>query len=421
MLSKFNFGQFFSQNKYLVLTDQALLSVLNFGSILFLAKVVAIDVFASFVVVYSYLLFIFIFSSLFISAPILVFLSKKWEDKQGAYLTTALLINFIVNILFSLGCYMLLHKQVDGILLYQFLFVSLGMTFFNVLKKFVFSSKKIHVKYAVFSTLLLNVFFFGALMLFKNSMELSVILTIYWVSFFMANLFLFLFLIYKNIFGNSVRHFTKVFFVSVFRTHYHYAKWILLGGIAFWGYTQGVYILAKAYDVDDFTIGKVRTIQNLLGVFNILAITFENHYTPIFSKKLIIKRKGKIVALIRGVFKENYKKALFLFVFAIPIGLAFFKFVYAEKYGSGHILFFMFLFLQFILICIKPITIALKCVEITKPFFVSHIIGVTGMIVVLSLFVYYKISFALPLSIMAATIFYVIFLAYSFYVEIKRR
>lgn len=409
MFPKLGFFHIFQQNKYLVLLDQALLSIINFGSILVLAKTASVTIFGTFVVLYSYHLFVFLFSSLYISGPILIFLAKKWKDKEGEYLFSSLFINTILCFSLIVIAYFFLAKQINGVPFYHFFLMSFSMTFFSILKKFVFSSKNIHVKYGLLSTFILNlVFFYG---LFSRDLySLSDILVIYWVSFFIADFILLAFIIKKGIFKKLSLNGTKKipsFLKEVSVTHYHYAKWILLGGMAFWGYTQGIYILAKAMGVSDLNIGKIRTIQNLLGVFNILAISLENHFTPIFSEKLQLAERKRIFFLIRSTYLENYKKVVFLFVMAVPIGLGFYNFLYFDKYGSGKTIFFIFLFIQFILICIKPFTIVLKCIEKTKSFFFSHLLAVIGMVLTFYCLLYFSGYYAMPISIAIATLIYI--------------
>ena len=43
--------------------------------------------------------------------------------------------------------------------------------------------------------------------------------------------------------------------------------------------------------------------------------------------------------------------------------------MYSDKFGNGLIIFIIFYLIQLALIIIKPIAIALKVIEVTKPFF----------------------------------------------------
>src|SRR5690606_19858307 len=207
---------------------------------------------------------------------------------------------------------------------------------------------------------------------------------------------------------------------QVIQVHFKYSKWIILGGIAFWGYSQGVYILAKSCGISDFNIGKVRTIQNLLGVFNILLISLENHYTPIFANKATQTNLIGLTTIVIRIIKENYKKVLILFILSIPLGLLFYDMMYGEKYGNGTTIFLLFLLVQLFLIGIRPFSIALKSIENTVPFFVSHLIAVISLIIVLPVLIYFESSYTLPLAILIANFVYVLYIAAHYYLRIKK-
>lgn len=400
-------------NKYLLLIDQTLLSVVNFGSVLLLSRIAPVDVFGSFVVTYSYGYFIFIFCTLLLSAPILIFLKKKWQQQEGTYLISTLLLNIVLCIVLGLVAYFFLKTQISDISFLHFLALPLGMTLFDITKKFVFSSDAVHVKYGLLATILLNISFFGLLLYLMYGIDLDQVLEVYGISFMLAALVLMVIIFSTQTVRRSIKttsvsivQFTK----KMIRTHFTYAKWIILGGVAFWGYNQGIYILAKSFHVDDLIIGKVRTIQNLVGVFNILMITLENHYTPIFSKHLSVENNTGLKQRIKNVYAENYIKVLSLFVLAVPFGLGFYHFVYLEKYGSGTIIFVMFLLVQLLLVAIKPISIALKSIEKTIPFFVSHLFAVTVMVGVFPILLYAKNGYTLALTFLMANVTYAIYI-----------
>lgn len=417
--SPFNFKKYVT-NKSIVLLDQAMLSVINFGSILFLSKIASVDVFSDFVITYSYSYFIFIFSTYFLSQPILVFLSKKWTSMEESYVMICSVLNMIINFFLASILFFFLSSQVDDISFLLFILLSFNMSFFDILKKFIFSSVNINVVYGLYSTVLLNLLFFGSLLFFREELTLNLILTSYGISFGFSNLLLILFLLQHRIISlklfNSVK---KRIVLEVLKTHYHYSKWIIYGGIAFWGYSQGIYIVAKLYEVDDLTIGKIRTIQNLLGVFNILLIALENHYTPLFSRQISIKRFKDLEVLAVDILKKNYIKFSLLFLLSLPIGLTFYNFLYLDKFGNGVVVFLLFLFVQMILLLIRPFGILLKAMEKTLPFFVSHILAFVLMLLSVPLFLFLNEEYGIAMSITLANAIYAGYIGVYFIRERK--
>jgi len=411
---------FYKESKYILLVDQAFISIINFGSILVIAKLASILVFSSFVVVYSYLYFTYIFLTLLLSNPILIFLKKKWSNNEENYLMVIILLNIVFNLLISTILYTFLSYQIEGVSYLSFLFVSLSMTLFEILKKYIFSTNNISIIYAMLSSILLNILFFSFLFIFKNELNLNEILKVYWFSFSLVVLSLLSFFYFKKVFNVNYKNISFAFIIDVAKTHINYSKWLILGGIAFWGYSQGIYIIAKSFNIDDLVIGKVRTIQNLLGIFNILAFTIENYYTPIFSSKVKKNLIAEVIPSLKEYYKENTLRIFILFAAALPIGLYFYNIMYSDKFGNGLIIFIIFYLIQLALIIIKPIAIALKVIEVTKPFFVSHIFAALSLLIFTPFLLNKNNAVSFSLIFVIANIIYFYIIAHSFYLNYKK-
>ena len=83
---------------------------------------------------------------------------------------------------------------------------------------------------------------------FINKLNFSLIISILLYSFLAANICLFIALSYYKVFvfqSNEIKVRGKHIYKTIIAEHYNYSKWIIIGGIAFWGYSQGLYILSK--------------------------------------------------------------------------------------------------------------------------------------------------------------------------------
>lgn len=411
-------------DKYASLLDQAFLSVVNFGATLAFSKLAAISVFSAFVVTYSYTVAVYFIISLLISAPILVYFSKKWKNFGSSYFFSTIVLTLLINLIVTFLLFYFLEKQVEEIQYHEFFLLCVGINMFDVLKKFAFSVRGSLLKRGLVSTITLNLVFFGFVAYFGEGLSLSNIIFIYNISFFTANFLLIIFILRNRIFHikkMGISHYGLKFPKRIFQVHFKYSKWLLFGSLAFWGYSQGIYVLAKYYDVNDLMIGKVRIIQNLLGVFNILVISLENYYMPVFSKEAFTYRLNSIKLPLKQVYQENYKKILFLFFLSVPIGLGVYHFLYLEKYGSGTTIFIAFIIVQFLLVCAKPIAIALKSVEHTKPEFWAHVISVVCMVAVLSALVKFTGGESLVIAFVSAHLVYVLTIFLFFRSKMKIR
>ena len=109
-----------------------------------------------------------------------------------------------------------------------------------------------------------------------------------------------------------------------------------------------------------------------------------------------------------------------MFAAALPIGLYFYNIMYSDKFGNGLIIFIIFYLIQLALIIIKPIAIALKVIEVTKPFFVSHIFAALSLLVFTPFLLNKNNAVSFSLIFVIANIIYFYIIAHSFYLNYKK-
>lgn len=367
--------------KLLIFIDQSLFALFNFGSIFVLSKLASISVFSSFVLFQSNIFFLYIFCTFFLSSPILVLFPKRWKDR-AAYLKVLFWTNILITLVFSTVLFYLLNRQgvnVD----YRYVFlIPMLMSLFELFKKYMFSSFKINLRHAVISSILLNTSFFLSVVYFRGELSLSLILNLYAFAYLLANIYLFIVFLLMKIMG--ITFLFPVFkkedqFSQILTHHFVYSKWIILGGVAFWGYTQGLFIYSKILGVSDLGIGKIRTIQNLLGVVNIFIISVENFYTPFFSKFIAEKNNSEVHQLVTSIYKKHSLKVVGLLLLVFVFAMVFYQLLYFEKYGQAFLIISLFTLSQLVLFMLRPIIISLKSIEVTQPFFLAHLAAVLVM------------------------------------------
>lgn len=401
-----NFFRRVFNDKYFILADQILTSLMNFGSVLVLSSLLNENIFSDFVILYSYSTLANIVLTTIFSAPILVFGIKKWNEEKFNYLAVNILYFAIFNILFSLIFFVFLRIQLGEIFLSNFLMMNFGMTLIEIFKRFIFSNKVISLVFVPFSSLLMNIVFFGGVFVFRETLDMNTILTIYWVSYVSSSL-VFVALIYfitsvKKEFS-LLRAVNRDFSRTIFLTHFKYAKWVLAGAVSFWVYTQGIYIFGKAIGVSDFTISKLRIIQNLFGIFTILLIAMDNYLTPVFSIKAL-ESEDLIPVVMSDFYKRYTKPLIFIYVMSIPVIYLAYYLLYQDKYGDGILYIFLVWLTQLIAISTKPISIALKAKEVTYPLFFSHLFAAISMIVFGGVLIVFLNDLGLVLTLLLAFI-----------------
>jgi O-antigen/teichoic acid export membrane protein len=402
--------------KTTILFDQALFSLFNFGSIIALSKLADLTVFSDFIVFQSNVFFLFIFCTFFLSSPILVLYPKKWRKHEKEYLRALLSTNMLLNLVIGLILFFLLKQQ--GLYI-SFVFVvgiPVLMITFDIFKKFMFSSNRISLYHTWISSLLLNIVFFFSIFYFKSSLTFTTILSIYLFAYGIATFYLMLIFLAKNIL--SLQFFIpnlkkNIHFVAVINHHFRYSKWIMLGGIAYWGYAQGLYIYANELNTSALGIGKIKTVQNLLGIVSIFIITVENFYTPMFSNFIRLHPTKNVGVMVRKVYRENYIKALGVLLIVLIFSIVFYEILYIEKYGDALVIILIYCVCQSLMLFLRPITMALKALEITRPFFVGHLWATLTMFLVGSMLIKKYDYIGMAISFAAAiVVFSIIIIGY---------
>jgi|SRR5690554_1167147 len=388
------------QNKTYVFADQALVSLLNFGSVFLLSKLTSVPIFANFVLAYGYSNLIFILITYFLSAPILVFLPKKDEKETSSYLISLLGLNILFSVLLSFLSFPLIQSQVDSLSFWSFLGINFGMILYELFKKFIFAQRKLNFVYVVISSVLLVVLFFGIIWNFKNSLNLQIILGAYTISFTLAAIFLFIVIGLKKLFSWHSFYLTTKNLKTIIlylREHYIYSKWIIIAGILFWSYSQGVFIIADILEVSDLDIAKVRTIQNLLGLFTILLMSMESYFIPLFSKKV-----DQLPQVVKDFYSKYSLKLGILFVISIPVFYIVYELFYYEKYGNGIYIIAILWLSQMFVTFTRPLSMALRAKEISYPLFIAHFIALIGLILLGLLFMYLWKDIGISLALFLA-------------------
>lgn len=394
-----NFFRKFLSDKYYILTDQALVSVMNFGAIFFLSGLLSENIFSQFVLVFVYITLAYTILSATFSAPILVFATKRWSQTKFNYLFSNVLLLLIFGFVLSVIEFFFMNKQIPNSSFGLFFFVIIGMSLMDLLKRFIFSTKFASLLYAPLSSILANIFFFSGIFLYQNQLTVDLILLIYGLTYLLANILLGVsFVVSKS----SAREFDfslvkkTSYNQEIFQTHFRYSKWILLGSVSFWVYTQGIYIYANALGSSDFVIAKTRSIQNLFGIFTILMVAMENYLTPVLSQKALVEEdsavivsytknmlveKDSVVSYTKNIYVRFFKKTLLLYLLVIPVMYLVYVLYYQDNYGSGLTYIIIMWLTQLIAISTKPLAIALKVKEVTYPLFLSHLYAALLMII----------------------------------------
>ena len=117
--------------------------------------------------------------------------------------------------------------------------------------------------------------------------------------------------------------------------------------------------------------------------------------------------------MVVKVYRENYIKALGVLLIILVFSLVFYEILYVEKYGDALVIIIIYCICQSLMLFLRPITMALKALEITRPFFIGHLMATLTMLVVGSILIkkYDYIGMAISFA-SAIAVFSIIIIGY---------
>ncbi|MGI9527377.1 MAG: hypothetical protein ACR2MS_09745 [Weeksellaceae bacterium] len=217
-------------------------------------------------------------------------------------------------------------------------------------------------------------------------LSLPLILSIYTLSFLVGTVFLAIIVAIKGLLKLSAFKPSKTNLDNLlyfFKEHYVYSKWVVAAGILFWSYSQGIFIMADLIGVSELGIAKVRSIQNLLGLFTILLVSMESFFIPVFSRNVATLSKA-----VQGFYSKYALIIAGVFILSIPVFYLVYDIFYQEKYGSGILILSIFWISQLVVVFLRPLSMALKAKEVSYPLFLAHLMALICLISLGTLFMY---------------------------------
>ena len=368
----------FLLNKYQIVLEQAAMSLLNFCLIFVLSKIVPVNLFKDFFLGYSIVIIITLVISSFANQPLQVFLRGK---NNKSYFYKVFLMNLLFLLISSIICvfvitnfYYFLTYSLPYIIILAFV-----ISIYDAIRRvsFVyfqnkFSTNLLATSVVLFSFFLTIFFFYTTGNLSIENIYISLIIS------YLFGIFIFILLKFKKIktllFQKSETK--NKSFLEVFKKHYSYASWLVLGVVFFWTYTQGIYFVAEKYlNVEDFNA--VRISQNLVGVLSVLFVTFEN--MMLVKMSLIFEQKK--LAGINEFVKKLLKKLMLPFIVILIVSslvmTQLYKIYYQDNsFYSEKITYVLYFFLyQFLFGVSRTFVVALKAINATKYILYSHILA----------------------------------------------
>ena len=367
----------FLLNKYQIILEQGTMALLNFCLIFVLSKIVPANLFKDFFLGYSVVIIITLVISSFANQHLQVFLRGK---NNKSYFYKVFLMNLLFLLITSIICVIVISN------FYYFLINSLPYiitlafvtSIYDAIRRvsFVYFQNKFSANLLATTSVLF--FFFIMIFFFYTIGDLSVrnIYTSLIIS-YLFGIFIFIFFQIKKIktFLFQKGESKNKTFVEVFKKHYSYASWLVIGVFFFWTYTQGIYFVAEKYlTLEDFNA--VRISQNLVGVLSVLFVTFENMMLVKMSLIFEQKKLAGINEFVEKLLKKLMLPFILILIVSYLVMTQLYKLYYqGNSFYSEKITYVLYFFLyQFLFGLSRTFVVALKAINATKYILYSHIL-----------------------------------------------
>lgn len=357
----------------LALTDQAVVSGSNFLIGIVLARVLGIEGYGLFALLWMIVLFGKSINQAFVTRPMMSLAPKKESEESASYIATLHYLQYLTS--FGIGIFVfifLLFGQYFDIEITdnRWFWVMPSIVVLHLIYDFYRSQS--FVKQDVVFALILDIILFGGhflavfiLWYYDNLSVTNALTGIGFAHFVVVILGLFKYFSFN--FNTNILKETILY-------HFTFSKWLIGTALLQW-FSGNFFIIVAAALMSEAAVGAVRIVQNVMGLTHVLFLAMENmvpvkaalHYKEGGFKQLktyLIYITSRAGILVGGIL-------LFLAIFRTYI----IDFLYGAEYIEYSYLVIGFC-LTYILIFIgHPLRFALLTLEITKPMFISYVLG----------------------------------------------
>lgn len=357
----------------LALTDQAVVSGSNFLIGIVLARVLGIDGYGLYALLWMIVLFGKSINQAFITRPMMSLAPKKEGKEAVNYIATLHYLQYLSS--FSIGIFVyifLLFGQYFDIEISdnRWFWIIPIMVILHLIYDFYRSQS--FVKQDVVFALILDIILFGghfiAVFVLWYYDYLSVTNALIGIG--IAHLVVVLLGFFKYLHFNFNTNILK----ETILYHFNFSKWLIGTALLQW-FSGNFFIIVAAALMSEAAVGAIRIIQNIMGLTHVLFLAMEN-IVPV--KAALHFKEGGIKQLKTYLIYITGRAGIL--VLLVLLSLAVFRtyiidFLYGKDYIEYSYLVIGFC-LTYVLVFIgHPLRFALMTLEITKPIFVSYVLG----------------------------------------------
>lgn len=353
------------------IADQLLVSGVNFLTGIFIARILGLEVFGQFTMIWLIVLFFSSIQESFLLSPMVSISAKLMPQKASSYfdgvfslaLLFALVVSCIIVILLVIFPQYTYGTFVSSIVV---VFAIVSVTLLQeALRRMLFAKSEIKLVFVNdLISYLGQLFLLVLLFIFKDSIELVDVFLVIGASTLAAVIF--------SYFSLNNLDFSIKKSLYVWQRNWPMAKWMGLSAISNW-FTGNLFIIMAGIYLGNTAVGALKAAQNLLGINHIVFKLIEN-IAPVKASKLLVK--SGLNEMTSYLIKLTVAAIVCFSIFAlfiISFSQELMTIIYGAEYTEYSWLLVSYSGIYLCLLLAFPLRIFLRSLENTKYIFYAYL------------------------------------------------
>jgi len=363
----------------------------NFLLGVLLARVLSIEIFGQYALLWMVALFFLSLQQSLIVSPLYTLEAKRGDNNlhhisnaiamQIFFAFLSMFLVILISIIFSL----FQEKWNMGLLIIPFSLAVFSYLLQDFARRLLFFHGEymvvIFINIIAYIGLLLTLFIVSSFV----SLNLMIVFSIFAFTFLLSFLVAYLKMGYTHLKISNME--------STFQEYWHFSKWLGLSNILQW-LSGNLFIVIGGYVLGAWSVAIIRILQNTMGIFNVLFATIEN-YVPISAAKIYKKEGHK--SLLSYIYKYSFIGIILfslwtmLFMIITPERLIFL--IYGNKYIQYSDLMYWYMAIYILMYFGMLIKFVLRTIESTKDIYRANIyMSVFSIIFAYPMIVYFELK-----------------------------
>lgn len=361
------------KNKILVLLDQTIVSGGNFVLALVLIRLLGLETYGLFAMLWLGVLFGLSMHQSFITKPLMTLASDKKEGQLNNYFHSLWTIQLGGSLILFIGILFLTNiVDMTSISWLQYLPLTGGITICYLLQDFI--KKTYFLKQKIIQPLLIDSLTYSLLFVDLLILEYLGMSNLWNTLFILLGSYAISSLLFcKHLFQKDTTIISPSW-LAIIKEHYHFSYWLLGTSILQW-FSGNFFLVAAASTLGTTAVGAVRMSQNLVGLCHILFLAMENIVPAEAAQHFSKKGMTSLIVYLKQI-SIKIGGFLLLILFTMTLTAPFLiEILYGAEYAAYSFVVWGYCLLYAIVFLGYPVRYYFRTIQSTKPIFFAYLLS----------------------------------------------